>query len=85
MEATFVKKKAYEAIQLSDNNIPPVLPNKVILRVYNHLKYNPEISSPLIVSQLLGLPDQYILFNNFKSINLGFLQYPFPEFANHVY
>lgn len=72
MEVIFVKK-AYKAIQLPDNDAPSVEPDKFTLKAFNYLPYDREISDPLIASRLLGLPNNYILFNNFKSINLDLL------------
>ena len=72
MKAAFVKK-AYEAIKLSDNDTLSVAPDIFAFRAFQHLTYNREISSFLVASQLLRLPNHYTLSDNFKSINLSLL------------
>ncbi len=60
-------------------------PDKFAFRAFKRLAYDREISGPLVVSYLLGLPDHYILSNNVKSINLALLRKRFPESALHTY
>ncbi len=84
MGAVFVKK-AYNNMQLSVNVITNMLPDKFALKTFNYLVYNWEISSLLVASYLLGLPNHYTLLDNVKSINLAILQKCFSEFALYIY
>ena len=84
MEAAFVKK-AYDDMQsLSAEVIIYVAPGKFVLRAFNRLSYDREISGFLVASYLLGLPDHYILSNNVKFINLAIFQKHFLKFALHI-
>lgn len=60
-------------------------PDKFTFRAFNCLVYTQEISSSLVASYLLGLPNHYTLSNNVKSINLAFLQKQFAEFGLRTY
>ncbi len=72
-------------MQSSVNVIRNMLLDKFALRVFNYLIYDREISSPLVASYLLELPDHYTLLDNLKSINLAILQKRLLEFILRIY
>lgn len=82
-------KNAYDKSQTAnDTNSSTIevrLPDKFALRAFNRFAYDRKISGPLVASTLLGLPDQYTLPCDVKSINIGSFHDRFPELALHGY
>lgn len=84
MEVVFVKK-VYDDMQPSASIITHVAFDKFAFKAFNNLLYDWKISSLLVVSYLLKMPNYYTLSDNIKSINLTILWKCFSEFILYIY
>ena len=71
-----IVKKTIDNLTTSFSNYTPTL-NKFILKTFNQLFYNWEISRLLIVSYLLNLFNHYFLKTMIKTINIVLFQAKF--------
>ena len=88
MDATFVKNTYNQSQTTNDitiTNINIRVSDKFVLKVFNRLAYNWEISGPFIVNSLLGLPKYYTLSYNVKLINIKLFSSCVYEFALNGY
>lgn len=71
-----IVKKAFEDRNKSDSRLPFYTPNldKILLKAFNRLSYNCEVSRPLVARFLLNLLHHYTPNTPIKSISISVLK-----------